>query len=116
MHPFDAVHANLRDFVSERDWDPFHTPKDLAVGLAVEAGELLENFQWVSPSPAQLEQDVRRRERIQAETADVFLYSLLLADKLGFDIIAACEAKLAANRAKYPVEKAKGRATKYTEL
>lgn len=107
---------DLRSFVDERAWDPFHTPKDLAVGLTVEAGELLENFQWQDPRPADIRADPRRLQQVRDETADVFLYALLLADKIGFDVLEAARAKLAANRIKYPIEKSRGKATKYTEL
>lgn len=116
MHAFDALSADLRAFVAERDWDRFHAPKDLAVGLSVEAGELLEHFQWVNPSAADLRADAERLTRVRHETADVLLYAMLLADKLGFDLAEAAREKLALNRAKYPVEKARGRSSKYTEL
>lgn len=116
MHAFDAVRADLRAFVAERDWDAFHSPKDLAVSLAVEAGELLENFQWADPSAAELRADAARLARVRHEAADVLLYSLLLADKLGFDLLAAAQEKLRVNREKYPADLARGKATKYTEL
>lgn len=116
VNAFDAVHADLRAFVAERDWDQFHSPKDLAVGLAVEAGELLENFQWSDPAPEDLRKDEARMARVRHETADVLLYALLLADKLGFDPVEAAREKLAINRAKYPADRARGRASKYTEL
>ncbi|HWG92423.1 MAG TPA: nucleotide pyrophosphohydrolase [Candidatus Thermoplasmatota archaeon] len=112
---FDEVRADLRAFVAERDWDQFHSPKDLALGLAVEAGELLQEFQWRDPSAGELRGDAARLAAVKAETADVVLYAMLLADKLGFDLLEACREKLAANRAKYPVERARGSAAKYTE-
>ena len=113
---FDAVRADLRAFVQERDWDQFHSPKDLAVGLAVEAGELLEHFQWRDPSAEALRADPARLQALREETADVMLYAMLLADKLGFDLLEACREKLARNREKYPVERSRGSAAKYTEL
>lgn len=110
-----ALRKDLRAFIDERDWDQFHAPKDLVVGLNVEAGELLEHFQWVSPSAEELRADRARLQAIEDEVADVFMYAMLVADKLGFDVLAASRAKLAKNRAKYPVEKARGNPKKYTE-
>ena len=111
---FEDVRAQLRAFVEERDWDAFHAPKDLALSVAVEAGELLEVFQWRDLQAADLAPEDRRR--IAEETADVVMYCMLLADKAGFDLMEAVRAKLAHNRAKYPVEKARGRADKYDRL
>ena len=111
---FEAVRKDLRAFVDERDWDAFHSPKDLALSVAVEAGELLELFQWRDPAAAALSPE--DRARLAEETADVVMYCMLLADKAGFDLLEAVSAKLAANRAKYPVEKARGRADKYDRL
>ena len=115
MDDWTALRKDLRAFIDEREWDQFHTPKDLAVGLNVEAGELLEHFQWRSPSADELRADPRKYEEVRDEVADVFMYAMLLADKLGFDVLAASRAKLAKNRAKYPVEKARGNPKKYTE-
>lgn len=110
------VRRDLRRFVAEREWDRFHRPKDLAMSLAIEAGELLECFQWSDPSAEDLARDPARLARVREETADVLLYAMLLADKLGFDLEEAARDKLAANERKYPVEKARGSAAKYTEL
>lgn len=109
----DAARADLRAFVDEREWDAFHAPKDLALSLCVESGELLEIFQW-RPSDAPLTDEDRRR--VREETADVAMYALLLADKVGFDLVDAIRDKLALNRAKYPAEKARGKADKYDRL
>ena len=111
---FESVRDELRSFVEERAWDAFHAPKDLALSVAIEAGELLEVFQWRHVQTADLTPDDRRR--IQEEVADVAMYCMLLADKAGFDLPAAIHAKLAQNRAKYPVERARGRAEKYDRL
>lgn len=111
---FPSVRADLRAFVDERDWDAFHRPKDLALSVAVEAGELLEVFQWRDPAANQLTEEDRRR--LAEETADVVTYCMLLADKAGFDLLEAISAKIAANRAKYPADKARGRADKYDRL
>lgn len=97
----------LLDFVAEREWSQFHTPENLAKSIAIEAGELLECFQWGEGSP---------EEKIQDELADVLTYCYLLAKRLGVDPDEAILRKLAATRAKYPVEKARGRSTKYDEL
>jgi NTP pyrophosphatase (non-canonical NTP hydrolase) len=111
---FASVRADLRAFVDERAWDAFHSPKDLALSVAVEAGELVEIFQWRDPSAKDLSPEDRRR--LAEETADVVTYCMLLADKAGFDLLEAVSAKLAHNREKYPVEKARGRADKYDRL
>jgi NTP pyrophosphatase (non-canonical NTP hydrolase) len=111
---FEQVREDLRAFVTERAWDAFHNPKDLALSLAIEAGELLEVFQWRDVQAADLAPE--DRARIAEEVADVVLYAMLLADKAGIDLPEALAAKLARNRAKYPVEKARGRADKYDKL
>ncbi len=104
----------VRRFAAERDWDQFHTPKNLAMALVAEAGELAAEFQWLTaaqsaaPSPQQL-------ARIQAECADVLIYLVRLADRLGLDLLAAAEAKIDENERRYPVEKARGSSKKYTE-
>ncbi len=113
---FDALRGELRAFVDEREWDQFHRPKDLAVGLAVEAGELLQEFQWWDPTSTEVREDPKKLEALRRETADCFMYAMLVADKLGFDVLAACREKLEENRLKYPVEKSRGRNVKYTEL
>jgi NTP pyrophosphatase (non-canonical NTP hydrolase) len=112
---FDKLRDQLREFAAERDWDQFHSPKNLAMALAGEAGELLENFQWLTeeqsrrPSPELL-------AAASEEIADVLLYLVRLSDKLGIDPVAAAHAKMVANARKYPVDKARGTARKYTEL
>lgn len=111
---FDALRSDLRAFVEERAWDVFHTPKDLALSLSVEAAELLEVFQWRAPAAKDLTPE--DRQRIAEELGDVVMYAMLLADKAGIDLLDATRAKLATNRAKYPVEKARGRAEKYDRL
>lgn len=111
---FESVRDELRAFVAERDWDAFHSPKDLALSIAIEAGELLEVFQWRSLQAADLAPE--DRERLREEVADVVMYAMLLADKAGFDLPHALHDKLAKNRAKYPADKARGRADKYDKL
>ena len=114
MPSYEEVRRELRAFVDERHWDAFHAPKDLAMSVAIEAGELLEVFQWRALQAADLTPHDRRR--IADELADVTMYCMLLADKAGVDLLEAVRAKLADNRAKYPVEKARGRADKYDRL
>ncbi len=104
----------IRGFVAERDWDQFHTPKNLAAALCVEAAELLEPFQWLRSGDAQ-ELDAAKQDNVRHEMADVLVYLICLADKLDVDLAAAVVEKIALNRAKYPAEKVRGDARKYTE-
>ena len=98
-----ALQARLRAFAAERDWQPFHTPKNLSTALLVEAAELAEPFQWLTPEQSQTAcQDGAMRERVADEVADVLLYLVQLADHCGIDIEAAVAAKLRKNAAKYP--------------
>ncbi|MFZ5557161.1 MAG: nucleotide pyrophosphohydrolase [Pseudomonadota bacterium] len=109
------LRTRLRAFAAERDWDQFHNPKNLAMALAGEAGELLEHFQWLTlEQSASLPPEVLAE--VELEIADVLLFLVRLADKLGVDPAAAAEKKLALNARKYPVEKSRGRSTKYTKL
>lgn len=105
----------LRDFVARRDWDQFHAPKSLAMSVMIEAAELGEHFQW-SPTDGPVELSPAQHEQVALEMADVLLYLIRLADKLDIDLAAAAARKLVINAAKYPVEKSRGRSTKYTEL
>jgi NTP pyrophosphatase (non-canonical NTP hydrolase) len=104
----------VREFVTERDWDQFHTPKNLAVSLCVEAAELLEPFQWL-PTGVPSELSDAKREHVRHEIADVFVYLIRLADKLNVDLATAVRDKLALNREKYPAEAVRGSALKYNE-
>ena len=109
------LRADLRRFAAARDWQQFHTPKNLAMALAVEAAELLEHFQWLTAEQsARLE--ARRRRAVAEEIADVLLYLTRLADVLGIDPLAAARRKLRANACKYPIARARGNARKYSEL
>jgi NTP pyrophosphatase (non-canonical NTP hydrolase) len=104
-------------FVREREWEQFHAPKNLSMALAAEAAELMEHFLWSTPEQSRaIAQDPAKRAKIAEELADVVIYALEFANATGLDVAAAIEAKMAANAAKYPVEKARGRADKYTEL
>ena len=111
----ETVLKRIRQFRDERDWMKFHDPKNLAVSISIEAAELLEQFQW--KSVAEVEQHVaHNKERISDEIADVAIYLLELSDNLGINLESAILAKLEKNASKYPVEKAKGVSTKYTDL
>lgn len=101
-------------FAAERDWDPFHSPKNLAMALSVEASELLEEFQWLTEEQSR-SLDAERRERVRLEMADVLIYLLRLADKLGVDLPRAAADKLAVNEQKYPADRVRGSPRKYTE-
>jgi dCTP diphosphatase len=104
----------LRDFAAVRDWERFHSPKNLAMALATETGELLEHFQWLTEEQSR-KLDPSQRELVAAELADVMLYLLRLADRLGIDLKVAAEHKIAVNEKRYPVDQVRGSAKKYTE-
>lgn len=110
-----SLQAALRVFAQEREWEQFHAPKNLASALSVEAAELLEHFQWLTEDQSR-NLSVEKCTQVAEEMADVLLYMLQLADKLGIDPIDAAWKKLEVNKEKYPVERAKGRSTKYTDL
>jgi NTP pyrophosphatase (non-canonical NTP hydrolase) len=110
-----ALRDRLRQFASDRNWGQFHTPKNLATALCVEAAELLEHFQWLREGTCD-ELSPQSQAGIREELADVLLYLVMLADKLDVDLVTAAHEKLALNAEKYPVEKAKGTSRKYTEL
>lgn len=99
-------------FRDDRNWKQFHNPKDLAISLSLEASELLECFQW-SGADTEVE---RKKEHMQEELSDVLIYAILFADRLGIDVDAAIQAKIALNTAKYPVKESYGNATKYDKL
>lgn len=105
----------VRAFGQARDWHLYHTPKNLTAALIVEAAELLEPFQWLTPEES-LNLPEGKREAVRQEMADVLIYLVSLANCLDIDLIKAAEDKLAINAAKYPVAKAKGNAAKYDEL
>ncbi len=104
-------------FARERDWEQFHSPKNLSMALAAEAGELMEHFLWASPEESKaIAREPAKGARIAEELADVVIYALEFANATGLDLAAAIEGKIAANARKYPVEKSRGRSEKYTEL
>lgn len=105
----------LREFAEERDWGQFHSPKNLAMALTVETAELLEEFQWLTEEHSR-QPDQERLKRIKDEIGDVMIYLVLLSDHLGIDPLMSALEKIEKNRTKYPVDKAKGSANKYTDL
>ena len=105
----------LRHFANERDWGQFHSPRNLAAALVVEAGELLEHFQWLTDEQSRNLPDPAR-DAVAAEAADVLLYLIQLCTALGIDPIAAAQDKLRVNAEKYPVERARGTSAKYDRL
>ena len=111
---FDDLQARLRRFAAERDWEKFHSPKNLAMALSVETAELVEPFQWLTEDESRSLPD-EVRERVTEEIADVQIYLARLADQIGIDIVAAVHAKLAMNAAKYPADRVRGSARKSTE-
>ncbi len=112
---FDALRSQILAFRDERDWDQFHNPKELAIALSIEASELLEHFLWKSP-PEIEERIATRKEDIADELADVAVYLIELADKVGVDLPTAIQRKMVKNAIKYPVEKARGSNKKYSEF
>ena len=111
---FDRIRKQVRQFVVERDWDQFHSPKNLSMALIVEAAEMVEHFQWLTEeqsgnlSPAKLAE-------VELELADIQIYLISLAEKLQLDLIAAVDKKLVLNAEKYPAEQVRGSSRKYTE-
>ena len=109
MNDINHITEKLLEFRDERDWEQFHNPKDLALALNVEAGELLELYLWKDANEANV-------EKVKEELADVFTFSFLLAERYGLDVKEIILEKIDKNKLKYPVDKSKGNAKKYTEL
>jgi len=110
-----TLSSQLAEFAAERNWDQFHNPKNLAMALTVEAGELLEHFQWLRADEAQA-LSPSQLEAVALEMADILMYLVRLSDKLDVDLLGAARRKLEVNRQKYPISKSHGRATKYDQL
>ena len=109
----NQLRGRINAFVAERDWAQFHTPKNLAMAMIVEAAELVEQFQWDTPQESQ-QLSPEKREAVSHELADTFVYLLRLAEVLDIDLIAAANQKIDLNAKKYPVDKARGSNAKYT--
>ena len=115
MSELETLRDRLREFTAERDWAQFHSPKNLAMALSAEAGELLEIFQWLTEEQSR-NPEAQTQAKAAEEIADILLYLVRLGDQLGIDPVAAAERKLVENARKYPADKARGNARKYTEL
>ena len=113
--PIQLLAESLREFARERDWEQFHTPKNLATALVVEAAELAEHFQWLRDHES-ANLSAEKLKEVGMEMGDVFIYLVRLADTLGVDLLAAAEEKMAINATRYPADKARGKALKHTEL
>ena len=111
----ENLKLRLREFAKERDWDQFHSPKNFSMALIVECAELVEHFQWLTDEQSK-NLPAETLEEVRLEMADIFLYLIRLADKLDVDLMDAANRKIKLNAEKYPVEKAKGLATKYNKL
>lgn len=110
----DALRARVNQFVEERDWAQFHSPKNLAMAMIVEAAEVVEHFQWMTEGESR-QLDAATKEQVGHELADTFVYLMRIAEVCGIDLIAAANAKIDLNAQKYPVEKCRGSNDKYTK-
>jgi len=108
------LQATLAQFAKDRDWDQFHSPKNLAMALSVECSELLEIFQWLSQDQS-LDLPEDKRKQVEEEIADIAIYLLRFSDKVGVDLAAAVDSKLEANAVKYPADLVRGKSKKYNE-
>jgi NTP pyrophosphatase (non-canonical NTP hydrolase) len=115
MPTIQEVTEKILQFRKERDWEQFHTPKNLAISLSLEAAEVLEHFQWKSEAEI-VEYIKTNKKHVAEELADVLNYLLLMAHDFDIDLLKACEEKIEANAKKYPIEKAKGKHIKYDKL
>ena len=115
MNETKAIIEKIRQFRDERDWMQFHDPKNMAISIMLEASELLEHFQWKTQKEVEGYINDHKFE-VRDEIADIAMYLFELADNLGVDLVDAMETKLKKNEQKYPVEKVKGKHTKYTNL
>lgn len=111
----DTLTRRLREFADARDWEQFHSPKNLTMALSVEVAEIVEHFQWLSEAQSN-DLPEQTLEKVETELADTLLYLVRLADKLDIDLLDAARRKIEINEQKYPVEKSRGNAKKYTDL
>jgi NTP pyrophosphatase (non-canonical NTP hydrolase) len=114
VQSLEQIKIRLREFAAERDWDQFHSPKNLAMALIVEAAELVEHFQWLTEEQSQTLPPEKLAE-VEQEIADIQIYLLRIADKLGVDMEKAVNAKIELNAKKYPADKVRGSAAKYND-
>jgi dCTP diphosphatase len=115
MSELEKIKLRLREFAEDRDWDQFHSPKNLSMALSAEVAEIVEHFQWLTEEQSK-NLPKGKLEEVETELADTLIYLIRLADKLDIDLLAAAQNKIEVNEQKYPVDKAKGTAKKYTEL
>ncbi len=111
---YEALMHRVTTFAADRDWQQFHTPKNLAMALAGEAGELLAEFQWLTPTESQLKPDDPRYSAVEEEMADVFIYLIRLSEVLAIDLVEAADRKLVINADRYPVQLSRGRSDRPT--
>jgi len=111
---FNTLRDRLKAFAQERDWEQFHSPKNLAMALIVEAAELLEHFQWLTPEQSELLAEDKRRE-VELEMADIFIYLMRMCERLDLDLLKVVEDKIKMNAEKYPADKVRGSAKKYSD-
>ena len=110
----EQLRQKIRDFAAERDWDQFHSPKNISMAMIVEAAELVEHFQWLTEEQSQSLPEGKHAE-VEHELADIFLYLIRMADKLDIDLLNAANNKIKINAEKYPADKVRGSAKKYNE-
>jgi len=111
---FNTLRERLKAFARERDWEQFHSPKNLAMALIVEAAELLEHFQWLTPEQSESLAEDKRRE-VELEMADIFIYLMRMCERLDVDLLKVVEDKIKMNAEKYPADKVRGSAKKYSD-
>lgn len=114
MNELEELRIRISNFARERDWDQFHSPKNLSMALIVEAGELVEHFQWLKQSESR-ELPKQKLEEVEEELADILVYLVRIADQLDIDLMSAANRKIKSNEAKYPADKVRGSSRKYTE-
>lgn len=114
MNEIDKIKLRIRKFAEDREWDQFHSPKNLSMALSAEVAEIVEHFQWLTEDQSKSLPN-KKLEEVETELADTLIYLIRLADKLNIDLITAANSKIEVNEQKYPVSKAKGNAKKYTE-
>ena len=114
MKNLEALRQRLAEFAAVRDWDQFHSPKNLSMALIAEAAELVEHFQWLSEEQSR-QLSPEKKQAVSHEIADILIYLIRIADKLNIDLITAAEAKMQINETRYPVDKVKGDARRAEE-
>ena len=115
QNDLDILKNHLREFADTRDWNQFHSPKNLCMALSVEVAEITEHFQWLTEEQSR-NLPAQKREEVATELADTLLYLVRLADKLDIDLLSAALSKMETNNQKYPVDQSRGNAKKYTEF